>query len=271
MKPKVIIPTGLGINSHEELKYCFEIAGAEVDFIHWNKLIADPSTIDRYQGAGLAGGFAMGDQLGAGQSLANRIRESGFREKIQHKLNDPDFPMYIVCNSLQLLAKLDLFPIQVGTVRNDSGKHETGFWDVAVNKECDIAWFKYLKDYQWPVSAPISHGEGRIYVPDEHLETAIRENLIALTYIPGEMCKFFSSSRGDRYNPNGSVADIAGFGWSNNLVLFPHFERLHHNFQKPDREAVKAQNGDLNSYNMPTYILFKAAVDFMKKQQKDKE
>ena len=162
MKPKVVIPIGLGINSHEELKYCFELGGAEVDFIMFNYLIANPSLVDKYQGMGLAGGFAMGDQLGAGQSLANRIRNSGLKDKLEEKLNDNSFPIYSVCNSLQLMAKLDLFPVLVGTARNASGKHETGFWDMKVNPLNETVWLKYLKEYDGPVFAPISHGEGRI-------------------------------------------------------------------------------------------------------------
>jgi phosphoribosylformylglycinamidine synthase len=137
MKPKVIIPTKLGINSQEELKYCFELAGATAEYVPWKVLIANPDILDDYQGAGMAGGFAMGDRLGAGQSLANRIRLSPAYEKLREKIEDSSFPMYIVCNSLQALAKLDFLPIRAGTAKNASGKHETSFWDLKVNPKCD--------------------------------------------------------------------------------------------------------------------------------------
>lgn len=265
MKPKIIIPRGLGINSQEELKRIFEIAGADVDYILWNDLINNPKVLDSYQGAGLAGGFAMGDHLGAGQSLANRIRLSGLRDKLQEKVEDPDFPIYGVCNSLQLLAKLDLFPIGVGTVKNDTGKHETGYWDLEMNRDNDIAWFNYLKQIDEPIFAPISHGEGRVAIPDEKdLAVAQDTNLIALRYTNGHMCDFYRSSRGNRYNPNGSIDDIAGFGWNNNLVLFPHFERSIQNVQRPD----KAQLDDKQGHYLPTLLLFKAAVDFIKGTEK---
>ena len=104
MKPKVIIPTGLGINSHEELGYCFELGGAQVDYRHINDLIEEPFILNNYEGMGLPGGFTMGDQLGAGQSLANRIRYSGLKDKFKEKLDDKEFPVYSVCNCLQLLA-----------------------------------------------------------------------------------------------------------------------------------------------------------------------
>lgn len=270
IKPKVIIPIGLGTNSHEELKYCFELAGAEVEYKLWNELIADPSIMDKYQGAGLAGGFAMGDHLGAGQSLANRMRVSEFKDKLEEKLADNSFPIYSVCNCLQLLAKLDLFPVKVGTVQNDSGKHETGSWDVKTNVNNDSVWLKYLQHYP-TIFAPISHGEGRIYLPEKDLQKAKEMNLIAMQYIPGHICNQFRSSRGERYNPNGSIDDIAGFGWDNNLVLFPHFERLHHNYQRDDKAAVKSGKVSERIYcdtpdgvYEPTYLIFKAAVELMK-------
>ena len=103
------------------------------------------------------------------------------------------------------------------------------------------------------------------------LKKAEEMNLVALRYVKGHMCDYFSSSRGDRYNPNGSTADIAGFGWNNNLVLFPHFERLLKNVKREDRAAVQNGEVDARYYDKtpeglyePTYLMFKSAVDFMK-------
>jgi phosphoribosylformylglycinamidine synthase len=270
IKPKVIISTGIGINSHAELGQAFVNAGAEAEFRHINELIAQPQIIDAYQLIGLPGGFMMGDQLGAGQSTRNRIYDSGLRDKLEQKLADQNFPTYIVCNSLQMLAKLDLFPIKVGTVRNDSGKHETTSWDMKINPKNDTVWLSYINEYEGPIFAPISHGEGRIIVPKEELKKAEEMNLVALRYVKGHMCKYFASSRGERYNPNGSTADIAGFGWNNNLVLFPHFERLLKDAQREDkalqqtRRLGKIYSDTPDGLFEPTYLMFKAAVDFVK-------
>jgi phosphoribosylformylglycinamidine synthase len=269
MKPKIIIAKGIGINSHGELGQAFSNAGADVEYIHINDLIEYPKLLDYYKGLGLPGGFMMGDQLGAGQSTRNRIYDSALKDKLAEKLEDKNFPIYISCNSLQLLAKLDLFPIKVGTTKNESGKHETTSWDMEINPENDSIWLSYLKNYPGPIFAPISHGEGRIIVPETEIEFA--KNFIALKYVKGHMCKYFSTSRGDRYNPNGSTGDIAGFAWNNNLVLFPHFERLLMNLQREDKALL--QTGQLppkyisstpDGLFEPTYQMFKAAVDFMK-------
>ena len=258
MNPRIIIPTGLGINSEEELGYVFSQAGARVDYRHVNELIERPELLDEYAGAGLPGGFSMGDQLGAGQSLANRIRHSGLRDKLAEKLDDPDFPIYAVCNFLQVLAKLDLLPCCIGTTRNDSGKHETGFWDCAVERQNDSVWLSYLRDHPGPIFAPISHGEGRIITDTDDID-----GLVALRYHNGYIRDFFHSSD-SRYNPNGSTGDIAGIGWANNLVLFPHFERLHHDFQRPDRATVKRYKGTTHMPYVPTRLLFQAAVEAMR-------
>ena len=268
MKPIIIIPTGLGINSHEELAHAFRMAGALIEFVLLNDLIKNPKMMDDYWGLGFPGGFTMGDQLGAGQSVANRIRGSDLRDKLEEKLNDPDFIVYAVCNSLQFLAKLDLMPVPVGTAPNDSGKHETGFWDLAVNPKNDSVWLRLLQSYtEEPIFAPISHGEGRVYIPPEHIQTVRDQNLIALKYVGGHMHNLLRASRGDRYNPNGSVDDIAGLAWKSNLVLFPHFERLLFDYQRPDRHDVINRKGTANNPYEPTHLMFKAAVEFLVKGQ----
>lgn len=271
-KPKVIVPTGLGINSEAELGFCFQLAGAEVDYMLWDELIADPGILDNYQGGGGAGGFAMGDLPYSGQSLANRIRHSEACEKLREKSNDPDFPWYIVCNSFQVWAKLGLLPVPAGTAKNDSGKHETGSWDLKVNPGCDTVWLKYLKDYDGPIFAPASHSEGRIQVDKEAV--ADNPNVIAFVHHKGYICDFLASSRGDRFCPNGSdvvkfnggEGPIGGFGWNNNIAHYLHFARLHHNFQRDDKYQFGAAGGDLEAPYEPTFLMFKAAVDFMKER-----
>jgi len=263
MKPKFVIPKGVGINSQDELGTCFELAGAEVMYVHLNYLIDYPELLDQVQGAGFAGGFAMGDLPWEGQSPANRVRLSALRGKLEEKLDDETFPIISICNSLQIFAKLGLFPIPVGTTKNDVGKHMTSYWDLAVDPNCPTVWLKYLQGYEGePIFAPISHGGGRIHVSPEDLAKA--QGLVALRYTDGHVCEIYRSSRGHQYNPNGSVDDIAAFGWQNNLAIFPHFERVIRDCQRmPDRHEVKERKGTTNQLYEPTHLIFKAAVDFV--------
>lgn len=265
-KPRVIIPRGVGFNSHEELGQCFKWAGADVDFVLLIDILKNPNILDKYQGMGLPGGFTKGDDPSAGKSIANMIENyPGAKEKFKQMLDDIKRPKYISCNSVQILAKLNLFPVEVGTTSNECGKHRTCVWDIGVNESItDNCWINGLKKSSVPIFAPISHGEGRFYVPKDDLKKARDLNIIALTYVPGKMSKFYNSSRKGEYNPNGSTADIAGFAWNNNLALFPHFERQHHNYQRPDRYDVVKQKGNLNDFYEPTLRMFKSAVDLMK-------
>jgi phosphoribosylformylglycinamidine (FGAM) synthase-like amidotransferase family enzyme len=172
---------------------------------------------------------------------------------------------------LQLFAKLDLFPVEIGTVRNASGKHETGSWDMKVNSKNDSPWLQYLIGYEGPIFAPISHGEGQITMTPEMLKKAEEINLIALTYFKGHMFNYQQSSKGDRYNPNASVADIAAVAWNNNFVVFPHFERLLRNLQRDDKALLQTKQILDRIYHStpkglyePTYLLFKGAMDSIK-------
>jgi phosphoribosylformylglycinamidine (FGAM) synthase-like amidotransferase family enzyme len=268
-RPKVLITTGVGFNSHDELGYCFRLAGADVDFMRLLDVLDDTEQLDSYQGLGLPGGFTGGDHLGAGQFIANLTRGNPKAfAKLEEKVNDIRYPVLFVCNSAQYSAKLNMYPVPVGTVQNDSGKHETGYWDISIDPKCDSCWFDYIRHTKEPIFAPISHGEGRFYLTDDGLAEAKDQNIIAMRYSKGALYSHFIHSRGDIYNPNGSTDDIAGLAWKSNLALFPHFERLHKNVQRPDRQDVKDRGGKLLDHYEPTILLFKGAVDFMRTQMR---
>lgn len=268
-RPRVLIPTGMGFNSYEELGYCFNLSGADVDFIHTLQLIENPDIMDQYNGFGDPGGFTGGDHLGAGQFIANLFRKNPKAVgKLEEKLNDETFPMIFVCNSAQILSKLGLYPVQIGTVQNDVGKHMTGHWDISIDPNCKSVWLDELRKTSEPIYAHISHGEGRFYLTEEGIRTAHEKGMVALRYAKGAMYDYFKPARGDAINPNGSTDDIAGLAWKNNLALFPHFERLHRNFQRPDRYDAKKRGLDLKAHYEPTVALFKGAVDYMKKQMR---
>jgi|GEM_PF-2042595 len=259
-KPLVYILKGLGFNSEKELEHAFVLAGANAELVSFNELMNNPDMLDYCQGVGFPGGFTMGDNPYAGQSIKNRMVASGLYDKLNKKVNDKKFPIYSVCNSFQIFAKSDLFPMKVGTKQNDSGKHETGFWDLKVNPNNDSFWLEELKECEEPLYAPISHGQGNVYVPIEDLLYARENNIIALEYVDRYICDFFRSSRGERFNPNGSTANIAGFAWKGNLVLFPHLERLNYDYQRPDRYKVLKEKGTVKGLYQPSHAVFKAGV-----------
>ena len=72
--PKVLILRTAGTNCDYETRYAFEKAGAKVDVVHINILLANKKLLEDYQILTLPGGFTYGDDVSAGKILANQIK-----------------------------------------------------------------------------------------------------------------------------------------------------------------------------------------------------
>ena len=72
--PKVLILRTAGTNCDYETRYAFEKAGAKVDTVHINILLANKKLLKDYQILTLPGGFTYGDDISAGKILANQIK-----------------------------------------------------------------------------------------------------------------------------------------------------------------------------------------------------
>src|SRR6185312_8386253 len=73
-KPKILIFSGYGINCEEETKFAFEYAGGKADIIHINDIISNKSLLKQYQILAFPGGFAYGDDTGAGNAYAQKLK-----------------------------------------------------------------------------------------------------------------------------------------------------------------------------------------------------
>ena len=69
---KAIVLRAAGVNCDLEKQYALELAGAQADRIHINRIIERPDTLDSYQILVLPGGFSYGDDVAAGKILANQ-------------------------------------------------------------------------------------------------------------------------------------------------------------------------------------------------------
>ncbi|MGA6924624.1 MAG: phosphoribosylformylglycinamidine synthase subunit PurQ, partial [Desulfosarcina sp.] len=65
-KPKVLVPTGFGLNCDLETAHAFELAGAQAKRVHINALIAGDVSLNDFQILAFGGGFSWGDDHGAG-------------------------------------------------------------------------------------------------------------------------------------------------------------------------------------------------------------
>ena len=105
---KALIMSGFGINSEMETQEVLARAGMASDIIHINDLIAGRNRLSDYRLLVFPGGFSYGDDTGAGNAYANRVRNNLW-EDLEEFL-DGDNLVLGICNGFQILANLGLVP-----------------------------------------------------------------------------------------------------------------------------------------------------------------
>ncbi len=256
-KPKVLVLSGYGLNCEEETKYAFELAGGRGDIVHINDLIAGIKTLNDYQILAIPGGFAYGDDTGAGNAFANKMKNH-LLEKLK-KFITQDHLVIGICNGFQILAHLELLPVKIALINNDTARY-TDRW-----VDCHVAsrspWVEGIKT----ISLPIAHGEGNLYVEAKTLAIIKKKKLVVLRYTKGEVCKYQSL----RANPNGSMDNIAGISDESGRIfgLMPHPERAMFFTQLPHwtflKEKYMRENKQLPTVG-PGLQIFKNAVNYFR-------
>jgi phosphoribosylformylglycinamidine synthase subunit PurQ / glutaminase len=215
MKPASLILRAAGTNCDGETGYAFQLAGANSQLLHINRLLENPLLLEQFQILAFPGGFSYGDDIAAGKILANQI---------VHHLGDPlrkfidaGKPVIGICNGFQVLVKTDLLPGplagrmgQTATLTNNDSGRFVDRWVRLLPCQSKCIWTRDLG----PIDLPIAHGEGKFVPADDAVRRALwDQGHVALVY--------------DGENPNGSVDNIAGVCDSTGLVLglMPHPER----------------------------------------------
>lgn len=248
MKPKALIITGYGLNTDLELQLAFKLVGAEADRVHLNCILECKYLLKNYQIFAIPGGFAFGDDLGAGKVLALKLRKlsdalNGFIEDGKLVLG--------VCNGFQVLIKMGLLPATNGLLAqectltlNDSGRFEDRWVYLAPGASRCV----FTRDIE-RMYLPVRHSEGRLVTRDEDVLRKLQTNgHIALVYCD-------KNGRQGSYpsNPNGSVADIAGLCDRTGRVfgLMPHPEAFLFRFHHPrwTREDLPEQGDGLKIFS----------------------
>jgi len=222
-KPKVLILTGYGINCDEETAFAFKKAGAKPELMHINDLINNKKKLNEFQILSFPGGFSYGDDTGAGNAFANRIRNHLWEEL--RNFVERDKLAIGICNGFQIMVNLGLLPAlngeygsrQVALVHNTNARYLDRWVDLEFYKKGP--WMLGLKR----MSLPIAHGEGKFYTDAGTLAKLKSKGLVATRYIKGEICEYQSLIA----NPNGSLDDIAGITDESGRILgmMPHPER----------------------------------------------
>ncbi len=252
-KPHVIIFSGYGLNTEDETKVAFESVGATADIMHLNDIIAQPSVLKKAHIIVFGGGFAYGDDTGAGKAYGNRVRQHLGKE-IEEFLSR-DTLLIGICNGFQIITSAGILPGAL--IANDSARYNCRWVDLEVRSTSP--WLKGIKT----LSVPIAHGEGKYYAPDDTFAKLEREDAIALTYTEGETSKHFDMPA----NPNGSLRDIAGITGYNGRVLglMPHPERAVRFTQLPHwtylKEKLKREGESIPTEG-PGLQIFRNAVSY---------
>lgn len=242
MKISALVPTGHGINCELETRYALELAGFDkIDLVHLNFLAGGDVDPADYQLIVFPGGFLDGDDLGAAQACANRIRNSRINgERLIDRLIrfvSHDGLVLGICNGFQLLTKLGMLPALDGVYTrrdltitgNDSGRFEDRWVSLAVDPGAPCVFTRGMRRLYFPVR----HGEGKIVCRDPGLaDTILERHLAPVRYAAPDSDM---PTMEYPYNPNGSQGAIAGVCDPTGRVfgLMPHPESFLHRTNHP--------------------------------------
>ncbi len=229
---KAIVLRAAGINCDMETEYALELAGAEAQRVHINRIIENKSLLDEFQIIVFPGGFSYGDDVAAGKILANQIVHHLY-EPIQKFIEEGKLVLGI-CNGFQVLVKTGILPgnnsanhhEEVTITYNDSGKFEDRWVYLSPQTEKCI----FIEPGR-QIYLPIAHAEGKIVAKDQAtLDELKSEGHLAFKYVDEH-----GREGGYPVNPNGSADSIAGLTDATGRVLglMPHPERFVKSTQHP--------------------------------------
>jgi phosphoribosylformylglycinamidine synthase len=262
---RALIMSGFGINSEMETQAALARAGMESDIVHINDLIGGRKRMADYRLLVFPGGFSYGDDTGAGNAYANRVRNNLTKDVEQFLCGDN--LVLGICNGFQILANLGLVPAfdrqcnrEIALMPNRKGVLECRF--VTIRPAAENHWTRGIER----ICCPVSHGEGNFSCTKETLQRIRRQKMIAFTYCREDL----SPANGEYpYNPNGSVEDIAGITSADGKVLgmMPHPERAMDFTNLYDwplkKEQMKRQGMAVPQESMNMQF-FKNVVDFFR-------
>ena len=181
-------------------------SGKKANFVWFNDKI--PENTDLII---LPGGFSFGDYLRSGSIASTSTILSQVK-----RLAKKGVPILGICNGFQILTEAKLLP---GTlILNNNLKFICKEIDLKISNDKSLFTKELSNDI---IRMPIAHKMGNYRVSQSQLSELIDNNQIAFRY---------SSINGEcdsKFNPNGSVYNIAGVLSENNKILgmMPHPER----------------------------------------------
>jgi phosphoribosylformylglycinamidine synthase subunit PurQ / glutaminase len=239
-----------GTNCDIELVRAFQLAGAEAQNLHLDRLVRDPALLDGFDLIGFPGGFSYGDDVASGRIFAMRVRERlypALRRAIVRGC-----PMIGICNGFQVLVQVGLLPgpergqawpkdapptQKVALTENAQARFVDRWVGIVPEPNSCCLWTQGLEKFARHPSAPqeqstVSSGPGGPDVPPEDLlQLPVAHGEGRFVARSGEVVRLLEASGQIvlRYTDdcNGSMGRIAGICDASGLVfgLMPHPER----------------------------------------------
>ncbi|QMU64845.1 MAG: phosphoribosylformylglycinamidine synthase [Flavobacteriaceae bacterium] len=214
LKPKAAVLREKGSNSEREMANAMYLAGFDVKDVHMTDLISGRETLEDIQFIGAVGGFSNSDVLGSAKGWAGAVTYNEKANTALRKFFEREDTLSIgICNGCQLWMELGLINPEHEKhgklTYNDSGKHESAFISVKVQKNNSVMLSGLAGT---TLGVWISHGEGKFSLPYREDDYHIVAKYGYEEY---------------PHNPNGSdfntamLCDASG----RHLVTMPHIER----------------------------------------------
>ncbi len=226
MQPRILIPTGYGLNCEDETAHAFTSVGGAADKIHLSEVFSTPWLLESYQVLAMVGGFSFGDHIAAGKVLANRYKYH-LADHLDRFIKDGKLAIGI-CNGFQSMVQYGLLPgfdgkyheQLISLAPNRSGLFEDRWITLTANAESRCVFTHNIRN----IELPVRHGEGRLIARDKYVLSKMwTDGQVALQYTDPETG---GATMAYPLNPNGSVDSIAGICDSSGRVfgLMPHPE-----------------------------------------------
>ncbi|NQT04065.1 MAG: phosphoribosylformylglycinamidine synthase I [Planctomycetes bacterium] len=222
---KAIVLRAAGINCDMETEHALELAGAQAQRTHINRIIEDKTLLDEFQIIVFPGGFSYGDDVAAGKILANQIRHHLY-EPIQKFIDDGKLVLGI-CNGFQVLVKTGILPgnnstknqQEITITNNDSGKFEDRWVYLAPQTDKCV----FIEPGR-QIYLPVAHAEGKVVTKDD----AVLDQLKSAGHVAFKYVDENGNEGAYPINPNGSMGSIAGLTDTTGRILglMPHPERF---------------------------------------------
>ena len=244
VKVRAIVTTGYGTNCEMEMAHAARLGGADVvDIVHLSDLLDGSVSLKGYQFLNLPGGFLDGDNLGAAQAGAHRLKYATIKGSGKRLMDEIlEFVergglILGICNGFQLLVKTGLLPglkgdytkRLVSLTYNDSGRFEDRWVTLKANQASPCIFTRGIETLE----VPVRHGEGKFVTKDKAVLDEIEaQELVVFRYVDP-----LTLEPTDHYpeNPNGSVNAIAGICDPTGRIfgLMPHPEAYTHRTNHP--------------------------------------